>query len=244
MSKQLENKTAVVTGASRGIGRAIALKLAAEGASIVAHYGSSKQAAEELVAEIKKNGGNAKAVQADLNTADGATKLAAAVEKVDILVNNAGVAELVDFASTTEAQFDKLFNVNVKSLFFVTQKLAPKIKDGGRVINISSVAARVALPGISAYSSTKAAVNSLSRTLAVELGTRNINVNAVAPGAIDTDMAQEFLSGDGAERMKAMQAFKRIGQPEDIADAVVSLAGPAGRWITGQAIEVSGGANL
>jgi NAD(P)-dependent dehydrogenase (short-subunit alcohol dehydrogenase family) len=244
MSKQLENKTAVVTGASRGIGRAIALKLAGEGATVIAHYGSSKQAAEELVAEIKKNGGNAKAVGADLNSPDGAAKLAAAVDNLDILVNNAGVAELVPFEGTTEAQFDKLFNVNVKSLFFVTQKLAPKIKDGGRIINISSVAGRIALPGIAAYSSTKAAVNSLSRAFAVELGARKINVNAVAPGAIDTDMAQEFLSGDGAERMKAMQALKRIGQPDDIADAVVSLAGPAGRWITGQVIEVSGGANL
>lgn len=243
MSKQLANKTAVVTGASRGIGRAIALKLAGEGASVIAHYGSSKQAAEDLVAEIKKNGGQAKAVGADLNSPDGAAKLAEAVDSVDILVNNAGVAEFGTLESTTEAQFDKLFNVNVKSLFFVAQKLSPKIKDGGRIINVSSVAARLAFPNASAYSATKAAVNALSRSLAGELGPRNINVNAIAPGAIETDMGAPILS-DGGAMIKSLQAFKRIGQPDDVADAVLSLAGPAGRWITGQTIEVSGGTSL
>lgn len=245
MSKRLENKTAVITGAGRGLGRAIALKLAEEGATIVAHYGSSQKAAEELVAEIKKNGGNAKTVGADLSAPDGPQKLADAVGEIDILVNNAGVLEYGGLANTTEDQFDKQFQVNVKSLFFVTQKLAPKLKDGGRIVNLSSVVARTDFPGIAAYSATKGAVDVLTRAFANELGPRNITVNAIAPGAIDTDMAQGFLGNEeGRQFIQSVQSLKRIGQASDIANAVFSIVIPEGSWITGQIIEVSGGTRL
>jgi 3-oxoacyl-[acyl-carrier protein] reductase len=245
MSKKLENKVAVVTGASRGLGRATALKLASEGATVVVHYGASQKAADELVAEIKKNGGKATVVGADLNTPEGPQKLADAVGEIDILVNNAGVLEYGGLANTTEAQFDKQFTVNVKSLFFVTQKLAPKIKDGGRVVNLSSVVARTDFPGIAAYSATKGAVDVLTRAFANELGARNITVNAIAPGAIDTDMAQGLLgTEEGRQMMLGMQSLKRIGQAEDIANAVFAAVIPEASWITGQIIEVSGGTRL
>lgn len=249
MSKKLEGKVAVVTGASRGIGRAIALKLAQDGASVVIHYGASKKAAEEAAEEIKKAGGQAFLAAADLNDSTGPAKLEAAVEKavggkIDILVNNAGVAEFVSLTDTTEAQFDKHFNVNVKSLFFITQKFVPKLNDGGRIINISSVVARAYFPGIPAYSATKGAVDTLTKHFAAELGQRNITVNSISPGGIDTDMSAWIRSDEGATAAKQMQAIPRVGKAEDIADAVAALAGPEGRWITGQIIEVSGGAKL
>jgi NAD(P)-dependent dehydrogenase (short-subunit alcohol dehydrogenase family) len=250
MNKKLANQIAVVTGASRGLGRATALKLVQEGAKVVVHYGASQKAADALVAEIAEQGGEAVAVGADLSQPNGAALLAEAVEKavgpaIDILVNNAGVLEYGGLANTTEEQFDKQFNVNVKSLFFVTQKLAPKIKDGGRVVNLSSVVSRTDFPGIAAYSATKGAVDVLTRAFANELGARNITVNAVAPGAIETDMAQGFLGNEeGRQFILGAQALKRIGQAEDIANAVFSLVAPEGAWITGQIIEVSGGTRL
>ncbi|MEJ1929829.1 SDR family oxidoreductase [Nostoc sp. NIES-2111] len=245
MSKKLQNKVAVVTGASRGLGRATALKLAQEGASVVVHYGSSQQAAADLVAEIQKLGGSARAVGADLSTPAGAQILADAVGEFDILVNNAGVLAYGGLANTTEEQFDQQFQVNVKSLFFVTQKLAPKLKDGGRIVNLSSVVARTDFPGIAAYSATKGAVDVLTRAFANELGPRNITVNAIAPGAIDTDMAQGFLGNEeGRQFIQSIQALKRIGQASDIANAVYSVVIPEASWITGQIIEVSGGTRL
>jgi 3-oxoacyl-[acyl-carrier protein] reductase len=243
--KPLTNKIAVVTGASRGIGRAIALRLAQDGAEVIAHYGSSKDAALELVKEIEAAGGKARAIGADLNDPKGAELLAAQVPgKIDILVNNAGVAEFASFAETTQEQFDKQFNVNVRSLFFVTQKLEPKINNGGRVINISSVVARVSFAGIPAYSATKGAVNTLTVHLAALLGEREITVNSISPGAIETDMSAWLRNEEGAATAKQMQAIPRVGRAQDIGDAVAAIAGPDGRWITGQVIEVSGGAKL
>ncbi len=249
MSKKLEGKIALVTGASRGIGRAIARKLAHDGAHVVAHYGASKESAEDLVAEIQKAGGKATAVGADLNDSAGAAKLEAAVTqavgpKIDILVNNAGVVEYSSWTDTNESQFDKLFNVNVKSLFFVIQKFLPRLNEGGRVINISSVVARTYFAGVPAYSATKGAVDTLTKHLAGELGPRHITVNSISPGGIDTDMSAWIKTPEGEATIKQMQAIPRVGQPEDIADAVASLAGPEGRWITGQVIEVSGGTKL
>ncbi|MDX2267464.1 MAG: SDR family oxidoreductase [Bryobacter sp.] len=245
MSKKLANKIAVVTGASRGLGRATALRLAEEGATVIVHFGASQKAADEVVAEIVKKGGQAKAVGADLSTLAGAEKLADAVDSLDILINNAGVLEAGGLSNTTEEQFDKMFNVNVKSLFFVTQKLAPKIKDGGRVVNLSSVVSRTDFPGIAAYSATKGAVDVLTRAFANELGGRNITVNAIAPGATETEMAHGSLGNEeGRQFIQSIQALKRVGQPEEIADAIAAIVSSDGRWITGQVIEVSGGTKL
>ena len=245
MNKPLTNKIAVVTGSSRGIGRATALRLAKDGAEVYIHYSSSKDAAEALVKEITGFGGKAHAIHADLNDNAGAEKLASQIPtNIDILVNNAGVAEYVAFADTTTEQFDKLFNVNVKSLFFVTQKLASKINNGGRIINISTIAARVNFPGVPAYSATKGAVNTLTVHLAALFGEREITVNSIAPGAIETDMSAWLRKDEGEAMVKQMQAIPRVGRAEDIADAVAAIAGPDGRWVTGQVIEVSGGTKL
>lgn len=245
MSTKLQNKIAVVTGASRGIGRAIALRLASDGAEVYVHYNGSEAAAQEVVKEITAKGGKATAIQANLGDSKGPEQLASQVKgNIDILVNNAGVAEFVAFADTTEDVFDRQFNVNVKSLFFVTQKFAPRINQGGRVVNISSVVARVNFPGIPAYSATKGAVNTLTVQLAGLLGEREITVNSISPGAIETDMGAWLRNPEGAEQAKGFQEIKRVGLPDDIADAVVAIAGPDGRWITGQVIEVSGGTKL
>lgn len=246
----LSNKIALVTGASRGIGRASAARLAEAGARVIVHYSASKNAADELVAEIRAKGGQADAVGADLAAADGAHKLAEAVKglgisRLDVLVNNAGVAELAPFEAQGIESFDRQFAINVRAPYFLTQELLPLLGEGSSVIFLSSVVARVAFEGISAYSATKGAVEVIVRGLAKELGGRGIRVNAVAPGAIDTDMAQDFLgTEESREYIKSVQALKRIGQPDDIADAVLFFASDASRWVDGRSLEVSGGSNL
>jgi NAD(P)-dependent dehydrogenase (short-subunit alcohol dehydrogenase family) len=246
----LSNKTALVTGASRGIGRASAARLAEAGARVIVHYSASKAAADELVAEIRAKGGQADAVGGDLSAPDAAHKLAEAVkalgiEKLDVLVNNAGVANLGAIQDQTVEDFDRHFAINVRAPYFLTQQLLPLLGEGSSVIFLSSVVARVAFDGTSAYSATKGAVEVITRNLAKELGPRGIRVNAIAPGAIDTDMAQGFIGSDeGREYVKNMQALKRIGQPDDIADAVLFLASDQSRWVDGRSLEVSGGSNL
>ena len=250
MAADLSGRIALVTGASRGIGRAAAARLAEAGARVIVHYSASKAAADELVAEIRAKGGQADAVGADLSAADGAHKLAEAVKglgisRLDVLVNNAGVAELAPFDAQGVESFDRQFAVNVRAPYFLTQELLPLLGEGSSVIFLSSVVARVAFEGISAYSATKGAVEVIVRSLAKELGGRGIRVNAVAPGAIDTDMAQDFLgTEESREYIKGLQALKRIGQPGDIADAVLFFASDASRWVDGRSLEVSGGSNL
>jgi 3-oxoacyl-[acyl-carrier protein] reductase len=255
MSKPLEGKVALVTGASRGIGRAIAEKLAADGATVAVHYGRNSKAADEAVADIQKKGGKAFAIGADLTAKDAASQLFSAYDtaapkngvngKLDILVNNAGVAPLVGFAETTEAQFDELMAVNVRAPFFFAQEAVKRLSDGGRIVNLSSVVARLPAKGLAAYSMTKPAIDSLTKSLAFDLGGRKINVNAVAPGVIQTDMTAAFTGNKEAdEGVMSGQALKRIGQSDDIADVVAFLAGPDARWITGQTIEVSGGTTV
>jgi len=251
MSKILEGKIALVTGASRGIGRAIAKRLAADGAWVGVHYGRSEAEGRALLAEIEAEGGRAFLLQADLAKGEvAAAQLFKQFDRevseagLDILVNNAGVANFSAFDATDEATFDALFDVNVKGLFFVTQRALPRLKDGGRIINLSSVVARTHFAGIPAYAATKGAVNTLTTHLAVELGARNITVNAIAPGATQTDMSSWLDSSEGQKNALAIQALQRVGQPEDIARAVAFLAGPDGAWVTGQVIETAGGTKL
>ena len=246
----LSNKTALVTGASRGLGRATATRLADAGARVIVHYSASREAADNLVSEIRAKGGQADAIGGDLAQPDAAHKLAEAVKalgiaKLDILVNNAGVAQFATIEEQTIEDFDRHFAINVRAPFFLTQQLLPLLGEGSSVIFLSSVVARVAFDHTSAYSATKGAVEVLTRNLAKELGPRGIRVNAVAPGAIDTDMAKDFLgTEESREYVKSIQALKRIGQPDDIADAVLFLASDQSRWVDGRSIEVSGGTRL
>jgi 3-oxoacyl-[acyl-carrier protein] reductase len=253
MSK-LQNKVAVVTGASRGIGREIAKHLANDGAFIVAHYNSSESEVQELLSEIKNSGGDGISIQANLNEPQqipafveklkGELNAKLSSSKVDILVNNAGVAVFNSFAETTFEEFDKVFNVNVKSMFFITQKLLPQIADGGRIINVSSLVSRVYFPGVMAYSTTKGAVDVFTKHLAAEVGERKITVNAVAPGAIETDMSAWLSTEEGIQTAHSMQALKRVGVASDIAGVVGFLASEESSWVTGQIIEASGGSKL
>ena len=246
----LSNRIALVTGGSRGLGRATAARLAEQGARVIVHYAASRDAADAVVAEIRAKGGQADALGADLAAPDGAHRLADAVKalgiaRLDILVANAGIAELTPIEQETVESFDRHFAVNVRAPFFLVQQLLPLLGEGSSVIFLSSVVARVAFDNSAIYSATKGAIEVLTRNLAKDLGPRGIRVNAIAPGAIDTDMAQMFLgTEEGREYIKGLQALKRIGQPDDIADAVLFLASDQSRWIDGRSIETSGGASL
>ena len=246
----LSNKIALVTGASRGLGRATAARLAEAGARVIVHYSASRDGAEQVAAEIRAKGGQADLVAGDLAAVDGAHKLAQAVrdlgiERLNILVANAGVANFAPLAEQTVDDFDRHFAINVRAPYFLTQQLLPLLGEGSSVIFLSSVVARVAFENSSAYSATKGAVEVLTRNLALELGAQGIRVNAIAPGAIETDMAEAFLgTEEGREWVKSVQALKRIGQPDDIADVALFLASDQSRWIAGRSIEVSGGSRL
>ena len=252
----LQGKTALVTGASRGIGRATAAALANAGAHVLVHYGRSAQDAESLVAVILSKGGRANAIRADLGTPDGATLLAKEVraivgERLDVLVLNAGISKAARLADYTVGDFDNLFATNVRGPFFLVQQLLPILGDGSNIIAISSLGARAAVgkpgldnPSLLAYSSTKGALETLVKNWAAILGPQGIRVNAVAPGVIDTDMSNFTKTEAGRDAALGMQALKRIGKPEDVADVVAFLASDAARWITGASIPVDGGSKL
>ena len=252
----LQNKTALVTGASRGIGRATALALARAGANVLVHYGRSAQEAESVVAQIRTQGGRADAVSADLGTPDGAPLLARQVrsvvgDRLDVLVLNAGISKAARIADYTVEDFDNLFSTNVRGPFFLVQQLVPVLGDGSNIVVISSLGARLIVgkpglenPSILAYASTKGALETLVKNWAAILGPRGIRVNAVAPGVIDTDMSSFTKTEAGRELALAMQALKRIGKPEDVADVVAFLASDGARWITGASIPVDGGSKL
>lgn len=252
---KLRGKIALVTGASRGIGRSVALRLAQEGAFIAVHYGQRRHEAEAVVQQIAQNGGNACAIGANLSTPDGIRELTAALDEVirqngdgggfDILVNNAGIGQILTFEEATEATFDEVMAINVKAPFFVTQQALPQLKDGGRIINISSFVTRVASPGVFTYSMTKGAINTFTLLLANQLGSRNITVNSIQPGIINTEMNEGTLSDpDGQKYAAGLSVFNRWGEPSDVADIAAFLASPDSRWITGQLIDASGGSHL
>ena len=249
MSKPLDGKIALVTGASRGIGANIAERLAADGAEVVLHFGNSRAEAERLASSLREKGHKVHLLQADLSTADGGQQLvqrlgALGLPHIDILVNNAGIAIFGNLADTASDAFEKLVSVNMRSLFFVTQGVAPLIPNGGRIINISTAATRVTFPGITAYAATKGFVDALTLQVAAELGPKGITVNAVAPGAIDTSMSGWIHEPGGTDMLAQVQALPGIGQPAHVAGVVSFLAGPDGAWTTGRIIDVSGGTKL
>jgi 3-oxoacyl-[acyl-carrier protein] reductase len=247
--KKLEGKVALVTGAARGIGAAIAERLAADGASVVINYAHSGDEANAVAARINAKGGTATVIEADVSDPGQAKALIDATVdafgRLDILVNNAGTIIHAPIAGVDETQIRSQFALNVDGPLFATQAAAPRFStDGGRVINISSVVATRALAGTSVYSATKSALDALTRVWAAELGPRGVTVNAVAPGPVDTDMMKRTgISDEVREFMIARTPLGRIGTPADIADAVAFLASPDARWITGQILETSGGIN-
>jgi NAD(P)-dependent dehydrogenase (short-subunit alcohol dehydrogenase family) len=252
----LKGKTALVTGASRGIGRATALALARAGARVLVHYGRSTREAESLVAEINSGGGRADAISVDLATPDGASLVAQQVrslvgDRLDVLVLNAGVSKAARIADYTVDDFDNLYATNLRGPFFLVQQLLPVLGEGSSITVISSLGARTAVgkpglenPSLLAYSSTKGALETLVKNWAAILGPSGIRVNAIAPGVIDTDMSNFTKTEAGRESALAMQALKRLGKPEDVADVVAFVVSDAARWITGASIPVDGGSKL
>lgn len=245
----LANKTALVTGASRGMGRATALALAAAGARVIVHYGRNADEARSVVDQIRAAGGRADAVAADLAAPDGAHMLAAQVRdlaggSLDIIVANAGISKSAAIEDMTVKDFDNLFAVNVRSPYFLVQQLLQILSNGGSIVFLSSLGARTAVGTLSAYAATKGAIDTLVKYFAVALGGRGIRVNAVAPGVIDTDMSSFTKTEEGRANVQGMQALKRIGQPADVASVIAFLASDDARWISGDTIHVDGGSRL
>ena len=248
MRESLTSRTALVTGASRGIGQAIAIRLAAQGAAVLAHYGTDENGAMATVDQIVREGGTAYGIGAELGVDGDVETLFGGVEscldgrRLDILVNNAAAPPAGPLGATTPAAFDHLFAVNVRAPYFLIERALPLFGDGGRIITISSAATRMANPGQTSFAMTKGAVETMTRTLANQLGPRGITVNAVAPGATVTATNTAVFEAPGlADTITRMTALNRLGTPDDVADVVAFLASDAARWVTGQVIDASGG---
>ncbi|EFE74448.1 SDR family oxidoreductase [Streptomyces filamentosus] len=251
---ELDGRTALVTGGSRGIGRAVALRLAGEGALVAVHYGGNEAAATETVRLITEAGGRAFAVGAlfggsgavDLLFEGLATGLKDhGAEGLDILVNNAGVHSIGSIGQLTEEEFARVLAINVSTPVFVVQRALSLLRDGGRIVNIGSAATRIANPVQIGYTVSKAALAALGPSLANELGRRGITVNTVEPGVVQTDLIGDYATvPEAVAALESITALGRMGQPEDVADVVGFLAGPQGRWVTGQTIDASGGTYL
>jgi len=242
---KLQGKVALVTGASRGIGRAIAVRLGQDGAAVVVNYSGNHEAARETVAAVEAASGRAVAVQGDVGKLGDIQRLFdAAFEhfgKLDILVNNAGIMFNKPVADVTEEEYDRIFAVNVKGTFFSCQQAAKRMADGGRIINFSSSTTAMMLPTYGTYVATKGAVEQLSHILAKELGSRGITVNVVSPGATDTELFGQGKTEQDKQRFAQLAALGRLGQPEDIANVVALLVSDEANWITGQNIRANGG---
>ena len=250
----LQGKIALVTGGSRGIGRAIGERLARDGALVALHYGSDAKSAAAAVAAIERDGGNAFAVRADLaslgqieqmfETLDGELTRRTGSPRFDILINNAAISVRSVIEQTTEAEFDRVFAINVKGTFFVTQHAVARLNDGGRVVNISSGVTRRAYGDQPTYTMTKGAINAFTLSLAKHLSARRITVNTLAPGITDTDQNADWLTAENKQKVAGLTALGRVGAAADIADAVAFLASDDSRWVTNQYIDVSGGLRL
>jgi len=245
----LTGKTALVTGASRGIGKASALALAKAGAQVLVHFSRGEQEAQAVVEEIRRAGGKAEKVGADLRAATGPHELAAKVREIiggrlDVLVANAGIAVSATIEDTTVENFDDLFAVNVRAPYFLVQQLLPVMCKDSSVVLLSSLAADSAVGTLSAYSATKGAIDTLVKHFAAALGERGIRVNAVAPGVVPTDMSSFAKSDEGRDFTLSIQALKRLATAEDIADVITFLASDASRWVTGDTLHVDGGSKL
>jgi 3-oxoacyl-[acyl-carrier protein] reductase len=247
-TKKLEGKVAVVTGASKGIGAAIAKALGAEGASVIVNYSSSKAEGEKVAKEIASDGGKAIALQANVAKATEIERLFAEAKKafgrLDILVNNAGIYEFGPLENLTEEHFHKQFNLNVLGLLLASQAAAKQFDgDGGTIINISSVVSTLAIPGGSVYSGTKGAVDAITRSLAAELAPKKIRVNAIRPGMVETEGTHSggIMESDMRKQVEAQTPLGRIGKPQDIASMAVFLASTDSSWMTGETLLISGG---
>lgn len=248
MSKKLTGKVAIVTGASKGLGASIAAQLAAEGAAVVVNYATSKQGAERVVAEILRHGGKAAAIQANMNNQVDIQRLFSETLKIfgklDILINNAGVYEFAPIEEVTPEHFHKMFDLNVLGLLLASREAVKYFgASGGSIVNISSVASTAAGPNLSVYCATKAAVDVITKCLGMELGARNIRVNAVNPGMVETEgtLSQGIIDSDFRKQTESRTPLGRIGKPQDIAPAVVFLASDDAAWITGETLFISGG---
>ena len=241
MSRPLEGKSALVTGSSRGIGRAIAERLAADGAAVVINYARNKQPAQAVVNNIRAGGGKAIVIQADLAKPAEVRRLfseaADAMGRLDIVVANAGVYIMKPLIENTEADYDYVFDTNTKGVFFTLQEAAHRVGDGGRIVVISTGGTKMHFANGSLYLGSKGAIEQFARSLSVELGPRNITVNVLSPGFTDTDMLPEQYREYGA----SLSPFKRVGAPEDVADVAAFLASDQARWITGQNVQAGGG---
>ncbi|MGW3952338.1 SDR family oxidoreductase [Streptomyces sp. NPDC004752] len=252
---ELTGRTALVTGASRGIGRAVARRLARDGALVAVHYSSNETAARRTLELIAEDGGQAFRVRSELGVPGDAETLYTRLEEkladqgagtdLDILVNNAGISGPARLHDVTPELFDRLFAVNTRAPFFLVQRGLKNLRDGGRIINISSAVTRIAYPESIAYAMAKGALNTFTLALAKELGPRGITVNAVSPGFVETDMnARKRTTPEATAQLAALSVFNRIGHPADIADIIAFLATDRSRWITGQCIDASGGSRL